>query len=101
MSYLTTARGREIGIRMALGATRGDVVRLVVRDAMMLAIYGAAAGIIAAPIAMKVAGAWVAGLNVSRPIALAAVAALLGVVCAAAAALPAHRAARAAALSFR
>ena len=101
MSYLTTARSREIGIRVALGATRSDVVRLVVGDAMELALAGIAVGVVAAPVAMQVAGAWVVGFNGSNPIAIAVVAALLGAVCIVAAALPARRAAKQAAVSFR
>jgi putative ABC transport system permease protein len=101
MAYLTTTRSREIGIRVALGATRGDVVRLVVGDAMKLALAGIAVGVVAAPVAMQVAGAWVVGLNGSNPLAIAAVAALLGAVCAIAAALPGRRAAKDAAVSFR
>ena len=101
IAYLTTARSREIGIRMALGASRGNVVRMVIGDAMKLVLSGIAIGVIAAPLAMRLAGAWVLGLNGSHTFAIAAVAALLGAVCAGAAALPARRAANAAAVSFQ
>jgi putative ABC transport system permease protein len=101
MAYLTTARGREIGIRMALGATRGDVVRMVVGGAMRMALAGVVIGIVAAPVAIAVARAWVVGLDRSHPATLAGVAALLLVVCALAAAIPARRAAKAASVSFR
>jgi putative ABC transport system permease protein len=101
MAYLTTARSREIGIRLALGASRGDVMRMVVGDAMRLALAGAAIGIVAAPVAIALARGWIVGLDRSHPATLAAVAALLTLVCAGAAAIPARRAANAAAVSFR
>jgi len=101
MAYLTTARSREIGIRLALGASRWGVMRMVVGDAMRLALAGAVIGIVAAPVAIAFARGWIAGLDRSHPATLAAVAALLTLVCAAAAAIPARRAANAAAVSFR
>jgi putative ABC transport system permease protein len=101
MSYLTTARRREIGIRMALGASRGDVVRMVLGDAMRLAAAGAAIGMAAAPVALALGRTWIVGLNRFHPVSLAAVAALLMLVCAGAAAIPARRSAKAAAISFR
>ena len=96
MAFLTTARAREIAIRVALGATRGNVVGLVVRDAMKLATAGVAAGLIATPLAFRLLSAVVYGVGPWDPAILTSVAASLALICAAASALPAWRAARAA-----
>ena len=101
MAFLTTVRAREIAIRMALGATQADVVGLVVRDAMHLAVAGVGTGLVAAPVAFKFLSASVYGVAPWNPAMLAAVAAMLALVCAAASALPAWRAAKAATVSFR
>jgi ABC-type antimicrobial peptide transport system permease subunit len=98
MAFLTTARAREIAIRIALGATPLDVVSLVVRDALKLAAAGGLAGVIATPLTFKVLSASVYGVGPWNPIMLATVVALFALVCAAAAAIPAVRAARAPAL---
>jgi putative ABC transport system permease protein len=95
MAYLTGARAREIGIRMALGATTRDVVGMVVGDALKLAAIGGGAGIVVAPWALRVASATVFGVRPWSPVSIGAVALLLAMVCAAAAAIPAYRAARA------
>jgi len=95
MAFLTTARAREIAIRIALGATQGNVVGLVVRDAMKLAAAGAVAGVVATPFAFRFLSASVYGVAPWDPVMLASVAAFLAVICGAAAAIPAFRAARA------
>jgi len=94
MAYLTTARAREIAIRMALGATRASIVRLILRGAMALAAVGVAIGLVAAPLAFRFLRAAVYGVEPWSPALLAAVAALIAIVCAAASAVPAWRAAR-------
>jgi len=94
MAFLTAARGREISIRMALGATRRDVVGLVVGDAMKLAAAGVALGLVATPLAFRFLNATIYGVSAFSPVVLTGVASALALVCAAAAAIPAARAAR-------
>jgi len=94
MTFLTTARRREIGIRMALGATTRDVVGLIVGDAIRLAAAGIAIGLAATPVAFRFLSAAVFGVAPWNPVALVAVSVTLAAVCAAASALPAWRAAR-------
>jgi len=93
-AYSTTARAREIGIRVALGASRGDIVSLVVRQAMTLTAIGAVIGVVATPLALRLASGLLFGVAPFDPWTLAAVAAALAAVSACAAAIPAYRAAR-------
>jgi putative ABC transport system permease protein len=101
MTYLTTARTREIGIRIALGATPVDIVSLVVGQAIRLTAIGAAIGVFLAPMALRLASALLFGVQPFDPPALGAVVVLLAGVSVAASAIPALRAARSAAMSFR
>jgi putative ABC transport system permease protein len=94
VAYLTAARTREIGIRIALGATRAHVVRLVVGDAMRTAAAGLAIGVIATPLVLEGVNAQVYGVDPWSPGTLIVVTGLLGSVSAVAATLPAFRAAR-------
>jgi predicted permease len=95
ISYLTAARNREIGIRMALGASKRDVMSMIVGGAMRLALVGSAIGVVLAPMVISVERTWISGIDRLHPISLAAVVALLVAVCAVAAAIPAHRVANA------
>jgi putative ABC transport system permease protein len=94
MAFMTTARAREIAIRMALGAGEGDVVTLIVGDAMKLAAVGVAIGVTAVPLSFRLLNATVYGVAAWNPFILVAVAATLAVICAIASAVPAWRAAR-------
>ncbi len=94
MSYLVARRRNEIGIRMALGASQGEVVRMIMREAGILLGAGLVAGG-----AMAIAAAWTAqsllfGLKPSDPVTFAAAASLLAAVTLFASYLPALRASR-------
>jgi len=87
-------RTREIGVRAALGATPGGLVRLVVRRGLGLTLVGAAIGTAGFLAARGVVGRFVFGVSPSDPLALAAMVLLLGVVAVLASVVPAARAAR-------
>ena len=74
LSYLVVERTNEIGIRMALGAQRRNVLLLIVRDGMKLAGIGAAIGVGVAIVLVKVMGTMVFGLGAADPFAFAVVA---------------------------
>ena len=94
MSYTVAGRTREIGVRMALGAQRGDVVHLVLREAMLLVGVGLAIGIPLALASGPVLHSFLFGLKSTDPFSLIAVVLLLGIVAALAGFIPARRAAR-------
>jgi ABC-type antimicrobial peptide transport system permease subunit len=93
MSYAVSGRTREIGVRMALGAQRGDVVHLVLREGMLLVGIGLAIGIPLALASGPVLHSFLFGLKSTDPLSLLAVVLLLGIVAAVAGFLPARRAA--------
>jgi predicted permease len=94
LSYIVRGRGREIGIRTALGAQRSDVLRLVIVDGMVPALVGIAAGTVAALALAKVMATLAFGVSASDPLTLAAVAATLAFVALMASLAPACRAVR-------
>jgi len=94
LSYIVRGRSREIGIRTALGARAGDVVRLVVVEGMTPAIIGIALGALAALVAARLLERLVFGVSASDPLTLAAVAATLAGVALVASLMPAYRASR-------
>jgi putative ABC transport system permease protein len=94
MSYTVTQRTSEIGIRMALGADVGDVLRLVVGNAMRLIVIGITTGVVVALIATRVMGSLLYGVGASDPVTFVAICALLSGVALLASWLPARRAAR-------
>jgi putative ABC transport system permease protein len=101
MAYLTAARTREIGIRVALGATPADIVWLIVGHAMTLTAIGVAIGVVLAPMALRLTGGLLFGVGPFNAATLLAVVALLSAVSIAASTIPALRAARLASVSFR
>jgi predicted permease len=93
ISYVVAQRTREIGIRVALGATRRNVVGLVVGQGVAIAAAGAVLGIAAALVATKVLRSLLYDVAPSDPWTFAGVVALLAAAVILASWLPAHRAA--------
>ena len=94
MSYSVAQRTQEIGVRMALGARPLDVLKLVVRQGMMLALIGVVVGLAGALALTRVMSSLLFGVTERDPITFVAVAALLIVVAFIACFVPAHRATR-------
>ncbi len=94
LSYSVAQRTHEIGVRMALGATRGDVLRHVIRQGMALTAIGLAIGVAAALAGTRVLSAMLYEISPRDPATFAALAAVLGVVAFVASSLPALRATR-------
>jgi ABC-type antimicrobial peptide transport system permease subunit len=94
ISYSVARRTREIGVRMALGARRGDVLQLVLRESMLLVTIGLVAGIPLALASTRVLHGFLFGLKSTDPLSLIAVIVLLGMVAAVAGFIPARRAAK-------
>ena len=94
MSYSVAQRTNEIGIRMALGAQSGDVLRLIVSQGLKLVLLGLGIGLAAALALMKIIANLLFGVTSKDPFTFAAVAILLAVVALVACYIPAYRAAR-------
>jgi predicted permease len=94
MSYMVAHRRNEIGIRMALGANRSNVVRMVKREAMMLLASGLIVGVVFALAAAKSASALLVGLGPVVPTMVLTAVVALAVVAMLASYLPALRASR-------
>ncbi len=94
LAYYVTQRRREIGIRVALGSTTSNVVRLVMSEGLQLAGAGLVVGVGGAIALQKVMENEVYGVNPLEPLVIVGVAVLLAAVVAAASAVPARRASR-------
>jgi len=94
LSYAVTQRTNEIGVRMALGATPGEVLRLVVGQGMVLALIGAVAGVVGALGLTRLMSGLLYGVRPSDPATFAAVCLFLGAVALAASYFPARQASR-------
>jgi putative ABC transport system permease protein len=94
MSYSVTQRSRELGVRIALGAGRGDVLRLVLRQGMSLALMGIVIGVGAAFALTRLIESQLYGVRATDPGTFLGVALLLGATALAANLVPALRAMR-------
>jgi putative ABC transport system permease protein len=94
LSYSVSQRFREIGIRVALGAQKAHVLRLVIGKGLQLAIIGAAAGAAAALLVTRAMSNLLFGVSATDPLTFVAVALGVTFVAALAAYLPARRAMR-------
>jgi putative ABC transport system permease protein len=94
MAYTTNQRRHEIGIRMALGARGGDVLRLVLGQGMRLVAIGLGLGLIGAWLLSRVLASQLYGITRQDPLTYLSVAALLALVALTASWLPARRATR-------
>jgi predicted permease len=94
LSYMVTERRREIGIRMALGAERGAVLGQVLKQGLVLAGVGVAAGLAGALGLTRLVTSLLFGVQPTDPVTIGAVVATIAIVAAAASLLPAWRASR-------
>jgi putative ABC transport system permease protein len=92
LSYAVAQRTREIGVRMALGGRKLDVLRLVIGQGMKMAMIGALAGLIASLALTRLMKGLLYGVSASDPLTFAAVALLLATVALLACWIPARRA---------
>jgi hypothetical protein len=92
MSYSVRRRTRELGTRLALGASRSDIVRLVMRQAVIVAIVGLATGIVAGLAGARALSSVLFGVPIWDPVVLGAAATLLTLTALVASYVPARRA---------
>ena len=94
MSYSVSQRTHEVGIRMALGAKRGDVLGMVIRQGMLLALIGISLGVATALALSRYLESLLFGVSPADPLTFLGVVALLAAVSLAGCAVPARRAAK-------
>jgi len=94
MAYLVNQGTRELGIRIALGASNRDILNLVIRQGMMLAISGVLTGLAAAFLLTRLMQSLLFGVGATDPITFAGIPLLLATVTLLACYIPAQRAAR-------
>jgi len=94
MAYTVAQRTREVGIRIALGAARGNVIWLVMREVLLLVAIGVVAGVTASLVLTRVVQSQLFGLTPHDPLTLGLATAALALVACAAGYIPAFRASR-------
>jgi putative ABC transport system permease protein len=94
LSYVVTQRSRELGLRLALGATTGSIMRIVVARGLSLTGFGLAIGLALAWALTRALQSVLYGVSAGDPATYGAVVALLGVIALAACYMPARRASR-------
>ena len=94
MAYAVNQRTREIGVRIALGARRGDVIRMVLRESLLPVVAGLAAGVTAALALSRLVAGMLYGVAPRDPLTIALAALAMLAVALAAAVVPARRATR-------
>ncbi len=94
VSYLVSQRTHEIGIRMAMGARRGDILALMVRQGLALTATGVALGLAAAFAVTRVLAVILYGISATDAVTFVAVPAFLTLVALVATVIPARRASR-------
>jgi ABC-type antimicrobial peptide transport system permease subunit len=94
MAYTVSRRTREIGIRMALGARPGSVLWQVLRETLLLVLFGAAIGVPAAMGGGRLIHALLFGVGTGDPIAIGGAMLVIAAIAALAGYVPARRAAR-------
>src|SRR6266550_3688915 len=94
VAFSVTRRTQEIGIRMSLGAQRGNILRLVVGEGARMAVFGVVLGIAASFLITRLMSSLLFGISATDPLTFAGVAALLSAVALLASYIPARRAMR-------
>jgi len=94
LSYMVVQRTPEIGLRMALGAQKADVLSMIVRRGLALALVGLGTGLLVSAMMTRLLSGMLYGVRPSDPITFAAVTGILLLVSLAATGLPAYRATR-------
>jgi ABC-type antimicrobial peptide transport system permease subunit len=92
LSYMVGQRSKEIGVRMALGAQKFDVMRMVLKDGARMTLAGILIGLVGALALTRLMGTMLYGVRPTDPLTFISVAALLGIIALLACYLPARRA---------